>query len=69
MQAFPGLDGTLAPRRGSCDSISIKKRQIRDSKSAVEPLSSLDSPAQTAMNIFEIVQVGTLKTLSPGQSK
>lgn len=69
MQAFPGLDGTLAPRRGSCDSISTKENQLRNSKSAGgAPLSS-EGPAQAAMNVFETVQVRTLKTLSPGQSK
>lgn len=68
-QAFLGLDGTLAPRRGSCDSISTKKKQLRDSKSAVGPLLSLDSPAQAAANIFEIVRARTRETLSPGHSK
>lgn len=29
-QAFPGLDDTLAPRRGSCDSISTKEKQLTE---------------------------------------
>lgn len=52
MQDFPGLDGTLAPRRGSCDSISTKEKQLRDAKSALGPPLSLDDPAQAAMSIF-----------------
>lgn len=64
-QAFPRLDGTLAPRRGSCDSISTKENWLRDSKSAVGPPLSFHGPAQAAMNTFEMVQVGTLKNLLP----
>lgn len=68
IEAFPGLDGTLVPRRGSCDSISAKEKQLRDSESATGPLLSLDGPAEAEMYLFETVQVGTLKTLSPAQS-
>ena len=46
-----------------------RRNKLRDSKSAVGPLLSLDSLAQAAANIFKIVQAETLETFYPGQSK